>query len=187
MPYDIQDEMLKALPGFSNVRIQKYGYAIEYDALRPEQLNTSLEVKKIKNLYTAGQINGTSGYEEAAGQGLVAGINASRAIDDLEPINLNRSNSYIGLMIDDIITKGTNEPYRLLTSRSEYRLYLRHDNADIRLSQLGYDVGLLDQKYIDQVNDKINQIEECQEILKELMITPKNFNADLAKSMKHKK
>lgn len=181
MPYDIQDEMLKALPGFSNVRIQKYGYAIEYDALRPEQLNTSLEVKKIKNLYTAGQINGTSGYEEAAGQGLVAGINASRAIDDLEPINLNRSNSYIGLMIDDIITKGTNEPYRLLTSRSEYRLYLRHDNADIRLSQLGYDVGLLDQKYIDQVNDKINQIEECQEILKELMITPKNFNADLAK------
>ena len=180
MPFDIQDEMIHSLPGFSNARIQKYGYAIEYDALRPEQLTTSLETKKVKNLYTAGQINGTSGYEEAAGQGIVAGINACLSIDGKEPINLNRTNSYIGLMIDDIITKGTNEPYRLLTSRSEYRLYLRHDNADLRLSQLGHEVGLLAKEYYQQVVDKQQQINKLKELLTTLMITPKNLTVELA-------
>lgn len=180
MPFDIQDEMIHSLPGFSNARIQKYGYAIEYDALRPEQLTTSLETKKVKNLYTAGQINGTSGYEEAAGQGIVAGINACLSIDGKEPINLNRTNSYIGLMIDDIITKGTNEPYRLLTSRSEYRLYLRHDNADLRLSRLGYEAGLLPYEHYKQVVDKQQQIDKLKELLTTLMITPKNLIVELA-------
>lgn len=180
MPFYIQDEMIHSLPGFSKARIQKYGYAIEYDALRPEQLTTSLETKKVKNLYTAGQINGTSGYEEAAGQGIVAGINACLSIDGKEAINLNRTNSYIGLMIDDIITKGTNEPYRLLTSRSEYRLYLRHDNADLRLSQLGYEVGLLAKEYYQQVVDKQQQIDKLKELLTTLMITPKNLTVELA-------
>lgn len=183
MPFDVQDEMIHSLPGFSNARIQKYGYAIEYDALRPEQLTTSLETKKVKNLYTAGQINGTSGYEEAAGQGIVAGINACLSIDGKEPINLNRTNSYIGLMIDDIITKGTNEPYRLLTSRSEYRLYLRHDNADLRLSRLGHEVGLLADEYYQQVVDKQQQIDKLKELLTTLMITPKNLTAELANKL----
>lgn len=180
MPYEIQDKMIKALPGFKNARIQKYGYAIEYDAIRPEQLKSSLELKKIKNLYSAGQINGTSGYEEAAGQGIVAGINAALSIDGKEPINLNRTNSYIGLMIDDIITKGTEEPYRLLTSRSEYRLYLRHDNADIRLSKLGYEVGLLEEKSYNNVEKKQNKMEQLKLKLKNLMLTPKNIPDDLA-------
>lgn len=183
MPFDIQDKMIHSLPGFSNARIQKYGYAIEYDALRPEQLTTSLETKKVKNLYTAGQINGTSGYEEAAGQGIVAGINACLSIDGKEPINLNRTNSYIGLMIDDIITKGTNEPYRLLTSRSEYRLYLRHDNADIRLSQLGYEAGLLPYEYYQQVVEKQQQIDQLKELLTTLKITPKNLTLELANKL----
>ena len=183
MPFDIQDKMIHSLPGFSNARIQKYGYAIEYDALRPEQLTTSLETKKVKNLYTAGQINGTSGYEEAAGQGIVAGINACLSIDGKEPINLNRTNSYIGLMIDDIITKGTNEPYRLLTSRSEYRLYLRHDNADIRLSQLGYEAGLLPYEYYQQVVEKQQQLDQLKELLTTLMITPKNLTLELANKL----
>lgn len=183
MPFDIQEEMIHSLPGFSNARIQKYGYAIEYDALRPEQLTTSLETKKVKNLYTAGQINGTSGYEEAAGQGIVAGINACLSIDGKEPINLNRTNSYIGLMIDDIITKGTNEPYRLLTSRSEYRLYLRHDNADLRLSRLGHDVGLLGDEYYQQVVDKQQQVDKLKELLTTLMITPKNLTVKLANKL----
>ena len=183
MPFDIQDEMIHSLPGFSNARIQKYGYAIEYDALRPEQLTTSLETKKVKNLYTAGQINGTSGYEEAAGQGIVAGINACLSIDGKEPINLNRTNSYIGLMIDDIITKGTNEPYRLLTSRSEYRLYLRHDNADLRLSRLGHEVGLLADEFYQQVVDKQQQIDKLKNLLTTLMITPKNLTVELANKL----
>ncbi len=175
MPYDIQDQMLAMLPGFKHCRVQKYGYAIEYDALMPDQLTTSLETKKIKNLYTAGQINGTSGYEEAAGQGILAGINASLSIDNKKPLMLNRTNSYIGLMIDDIVTKGTDEPYRLLTSRSEYRLYLRHDNADLRLSKLGYECGLLELQYYQMVQAKQAKIDALEALLKELMITPKNF------------
>ena len=183
MPYDIQEKMIRLLPGMKNAKIKQYGYAIEYDAIKPEQLKTTLETKKIKNLYTAGQINGTSGYEEAAGQGIVAGINASLSIDNKEPINLNRTNSYIGLMIDDLVTKGTEEPYRLLTSRSEYRLYLRHDNADIRLSNIGYNVGLLKKEYYQLVINKKEKIEELKNLLKTFMITPKNFPDDLANKL----
>ena len=180
MPHDIQDQMLSLLPGFENCRVQKYGYAIEYDAIRPEQLKKTLELKKIKNLYTAGQINGTSGYEEAAGQGIVAGINAVLSIKNEEPLLLDRTNSYIGLMIDDLITKGTDEPYRLLTSRSEFRLYLRHDNADIRLSKFGYRVGLLDDKSYNRLIEKKKKINELKQELKKFNLTPKNFPADLA-------
>lgn len=180
MPEEIQDLMIHALPGMENARIQKYGYAIEYDALRPEQLNADLSLKKIKNMYSAGQINGTSGYEEAAGQGIVAGINAALSCDNKSSIILNRTNSYIGLMIDDIITKGTNEPYRLLTSRSEYRLYLRHDNADIRLSRIGYEAGLLSEENYLLVEEKITDLEKIKNTLKALIVTPKNFIKDLA-------
>lgn len=183
MPYDIQDAMIHSLPGFSQACIQKYGYAIEYDALKPVQLTTSLETKRVKNLYTAGQINGTSGYEEAAGQGIVAGINAALSIEHRAPIKLNRTNSYIGLMIDDIITKGTNEPYRLLTSRSEFRLYLRHDNADQRLSKLGYDCGLLDAQCYKQVVTKQEQIAALKNQLHKLMITPKTLSPAIARMM----
>ena len=180
MPYDIQEEMIRLLPGMKNAKIKQYGYAIEYDAIKPEQLKVSLETKKIKNLYTAGQINGTSGYEEAAGQGIVAGINAALSIDNKEPITLNRTNSYIGLMIDDLVTKGTEEPYRLLTSRSEYRLYLRHDNADLRLSEIGYNTGMLPEKYYNKVEKKKAMIEKLKTELKDCMITPKNFPKELA-------
>ncbi len=183
MPYDIQDLMIKSLPGLENAIIDKYGYAIEYDALRPEQLKLTLECKKIDNLYSAGQINGTSGYEEAAGQGIVAGINAALAVQNKDPMILSRSNSYIGLMIDDLITKGTDEPYRLLTSRSEYRLYLRSDNADIRLSEMGHQVGLLKDSDYQLFKNKSNQIEECLEQINNLMITPKTLTIELSEKL----
>ena len=146
MPIDIQDKMIRSLPGMKNVEVIKYAYAIEYDAINPLELKVNLETKKVKNLFCAGQINGTSGYEEAAAQGLIAGINASRSIKNLEPLVLRRDEAYIGVMIDDLVTKGTKEPYRLLTSRAEYRLLLRHDNADARLKQIGYDIGLVSEK-----------------------------------------
>ena len=166
MPHDIQEKMVHSLPGLEKAEFIHYAYAIEYDAIYPTQLKLSLETKLISNLFTAGQINGTSGYEEAAGQGLIAGINAVRKIQQKDPLILKRNESYIGLMIDDLVTKGTNEPYRLLTSRSEYRLLLRHDNADLRLRQYGYDVGLLKQETYDRFVKKIQDIDTLTNLLK---------------------
>ena len=183
MPIHIQEKMVRSLPGLEKAEFIYYAYAIEYDAIYPTQLKLSLETKLIENLFTAGQINGTSGYEEAAAQGLIAGINAVRKIQEKDPLILKRNESYIGLMIDDIVTKGTNEPYRLLTSRSEYRLLLRHDNADLRLRQYGYDVGLLKQEVYDKFVKKVNDIETLKQLLKE---TKPGKNEALASYVKEK-
>ena len=173
MPYEVQDLMVHSLPGLEHAKILKYGYAIEYDAIDSKQLKQSLETKLIENLYTAGQINGTSGYEEAAGQGLIAGINASLKLEGKEPLILKRNESYIGVLIDDLVTKGVKDPYRLLTSRSEYRLLLRNDNADLRLRDYGYKVGLIDEKKYKEFQAKKEHIKEITNLLKETRITPK--------------
>ena len=173
MPYEVQEEMVHSLPGLENAKILKYAYAIEYDAIDSLQLNQSLETKVIENLFTAGQINGTSGYEEAAGQGLIAGINASRKINNQEPLVLKRNEAYIGVLIDDLVTKGIKDPYRLLTSRAEYRLLLRNDNADIRLKDYGHEIGLINEEDYSKYKEKINNIEKLTKELKETRITPK--------------
>ena len=161
MPKEVQEKMVHSLPGMENAKIVKYGYAIEYDAIYPTQLEATLETKRIQNLFTAGQINGTSGYEEAACQGLMAGINASLKLEKKEPLILKRNEAYIGVLIDDLITKGIRDPYRLLTSRAEYRLLLRSDNADLRLRDYGYKIGLIDQKQEDKLQEKKKKIEDC--------------------------
>lgn len=173
MPYDIQEQMVHSLEGLENAKILKYAYAIEYDAIYPNQLKQSLETRIIENLYTAGQINGTSGYEEAACQGLIAGINAALKLENKEPLILKRNEAYIGVLIDDLITKGIRDPYRLLTSRAEYRLLLRHDNADLRLRKYGYEVGLISKEKYDKLIQKENNINEIIKLLKNNKITPK--------------
>jgi len=173
MPIDVQEKMVHSLPGLENAVINKYAYAIEYDAIYPTQLKRSLETKVIENLFTAGQINGTSGYEEAACQGLIAGINANNKLENKEPLILNRNEAYIGVLIDDLVTKGVRDPYRLLTSRAEYRLLLRHDNADLRLRKYGYESGLISEEQYSRLNNKINGIEELTQKLKETKITTK--------------
>lgn len=170
MPYDVQDRMLYSLPGFKNHIVDKYAYAIEYDAIDPLHLKPSLETKLVENLFTAGQINGTSGYEEAAGQGLIAGINAVNKLKGKPPLILRRDEAYIGVMIDDLVTKGTKEPYRLLTSRAEYRLLLRHDNADQRLTEYGYQVGLISEERYQKYLFKVNQLEHFKQLLVETKV-----------------
>ena len=173
MPYDIQEKMVHSIKGLENAKILKYAYAIEYDAVYPTQMKLSLENKILENLFTAGQINGTSGYEEAACQGLIAGINAALKLEKKEPLILKRNEAYIGVLIDDLVTKGIRDPYRLLTSRAEYRLILRSDNADLRLREHGYNVGLIDKKRYEKFINKKETINKVIEILKNKRITPK--------------
>ena len=183
LPADVQYEILHSIEGLENAKIMRYAYAIEYDYVKTEELTYSLENKNIKNLYTAGQINGTSGYEEAAAQGIMAGINAARKIQGKEPIILDRADSYIGTLIDDIVSKGTNEPYRMFTARSEYRLILREDNADLRLSKIGYEVGLVSKEEYEKVLYKEKTVAEVIEKLKKQYIGSSNprVNEVLAK------
>lgn len=183
MPHDVQEEMLHSLPGLENCVIEKYAYAIEYDAIDPLQCKPTLENKLVENLYTAGQINGTSGYEEAAAQGLIAGINAVRKLDQKEPLILHRDEAYIGVMIDDLVTKGTKEPYRLLTSRAEYRLLLRHDNADARLSRYGHEIGLLSDERFARFEKKMKDIEETISYLDSVRFTPKSTVNELLQTL----
>lgn len=171
MPKDVQEKMVHSLPGLENAKILKYAYAIEYDAIYPTQVKPSLETKVLENLFTAGQINGTSGYEEAAAQGLMAGINASLKLEGRSPLILKRNEAYIGVLIDDLVTKGTKEPYRMLTSRAEYRLLLRHDNSDLRLREYGHDVGLVTGEKYEKFLDKKNNIEKLKYYLKETKVT----------------
>jgi tRNA uridine 5-carboxymethylaminomethyl modification enzyme len=172
LPEDVQHRILQTIPGLEKAQLMRAGYAIEYDAIVPTQLWPTLETKKIKNLYTAGQINGTSGYEEAAGQGIMAGINAACRVLGKEEVILSRSDAYIGVLIDDLVTKGTNEPYRLLTSRAEYRLLLRHDNADLRLTEIGYKLGLIKEERYQAFLNKKKDIENEMKRLKSTIIKP---------------
>ena len=176
LPEDIQIKALHQIPGFENTKVFRPGYAIEYDYFPPTQLQHTLETKLIENLYFAGQINGTTGYEEAAGQGLIAGINAHNKVHEKEPFTLNRDEAYIGVLIDDLITKGTEEPYRMFTSRAEYRLLLRQDNADIRLTEKSYQLGLATDERMKKVEDKIKKSQELEDFLRETSLKPHQIN-----------
>ncbi|OMF22561.1 tRNA uridine-5-carboxymethylaminomethyl(34) synthesis enzyme MnmG [Paenibacillus sp. FSL H8-0548] len=176
MPEDVQLSIVRSVPGLEKADIMRNGYAIEYDAVVPTQLWPSLETKVIDGLFTAGQINGTSGYEEAAGQGVIAGINAARKVQGKEPIIIGRSEGYIGVMIDDLVTKGTNDPYRLLTSRAEYRLLLRHDNADLRLTPTGYEIGLISEERYNKFLSKKQSVENDIERLRGTKVKPDQVN-----------
>ncbi len=187
MPKDVQEQMVHSLFGLENAKILKYAYAIEYDAINPLQLKPSLETKIVNNLFTAGQINGTSGYEEAAGQGIIAGINAVNKIRNQEPLILKRNESYIGVLIDDLVTKGTKEPYRMLTSRAEFRLLLRHDNADLRLRKYGYKYGLISKEKYNKLLEKEKNIENLLQKLKETKISNKNITPVILNKIKEKK
>ncbi|MCG3672547.1 tRNA uridine-5-carboxymethylaminomethyl(34) synthesis enzyme MnmG [Aliarcobacter butzleri] len=187
LPIDVQKAMIHSVKGLENAKIIRYGYAIEYDYVDPTELKHTLETKKIKNLYHAGQINATTGYEEAAAQGLIAGINACLSIDEKEPFILRRDEAYIGVLIDDLVTKGTNEPYRMFTSRAEYRLLLREENADLRLSQYGHKFGLIDDETIKKVENKRKTIEEAIEFMANEWMTSKKETLELLESIGEEK
>ena len=180
LPENVQYEALKNIPGFEKVRMFRPGYAIEYDYFPPTQLQLTLETKLVKNLFFAGQINGTTGYEEAACQGLMAGINAHQNVHKKQPLVLKRSQAYIGVLIDDLINKGTEEPYRMFTSRAEYRILLRQDNADLRLTPIGHQIGLADDQRLDAVLDKSNDVKHLLVDLKKKKLEPETINDGLA-------